>query len=261
MVDSGAEVLPRPWKTTSSPELLEASDGAGEGLRIAIRAIAVVLSGGERDEDVDGAIDSSSDSEPDSAFTCSRSLIVPSNSPALTNCTGMSRNFLPDSKAFLRWPRTKRASSASENLGFTAGKTSAACLHGEDRRRRNPPSSSGQPEVILPGVARRGVPFLGVFFGVFFAEAFPGLFFPFFFPMMVVYCRRVCRWRVGVKTERLRGECSGTLLVEPQLTMMMTFPVAAGTRGLSARMIAFGGARAQAVRCGSASIASAMYQH
>ena len=69
--------------------------------------------------------------------------------------------------------------------------------------------------------------------GVFFAEAFPGLFFPFFFPMMVVYCRRVCRWRVGAKTERLRGECSGTLLVEPQLTMMMTFPVAAGTRGLS----------------------------
>jgi hypothetical protein len=85
VVESGADVLPRPWKMTSSLDPLEASDKAGEGLRIAIRAMALVLSGGEVDEDVEGATDSSSDSEPDSAFTCSRSLMVPSSKPALTN--------------------------------------------------------------------------------------------------------------------------------------------------------------------------------
>lgn len=77
---------------------------------------------------------------------------------------------------------------------------------------------------------RRGVPFLGVFFGVLFAELLPGLFLPFFFPMVVVLCRRVCGWRVSAERRRLRGECSGTILVEPLLTMMMTFPVAAGTK-------------------------------
>jgi hypothetical protein len=71
---------------------------------------------------------------------------------------------------------------------------------------------------------------LGVFFGVFFAELLPGLFLPFFFPMVVVRCRRVGGWRMSAERRRLRGECSGTILVEPLLTMMMTFPVAAGTR-------------------------------
>src|SRR5690242_6515026 len=42
--DRGADVLPRPWKMTSSLEPLEASDRAGEGLRIAIFAMALVLS-------------------------------------------------------------------------------------------------------------------------------------------------------------------------------------------------------------------------
>ena len=108
VVDRGAEVFARPWKTTSSLEPLEASESAGEGLRIAIWAMArVLLSGGKADEEVEGAMESPSDSEPESsvaavAVTFSGSFKVPCSSPALTNSTGMLRSFLPASKAFLR---------------------------------------------------------------------------------------------------------------------------------------------------------------
>lgn len=78
------------------------------------------MSGGETDEE-EGATDSSSDSEPSSCVERDLgSLIVPSSRPALTNSTGILRSLLPASKALLRWPDTKRASSARENLGFSA---------------------------------------------------------------------------------------------------------------------------------------------
>jgi hypothetical protein len=85
---------PRPWKTTSS-ELEETSERAGDGLRIAICAIASVLSWDEEGEE--GAGDSLSEVGSAGSATSGRSLIVPSSCPALTNWMGMCRSFLPAS--------------------------------------------------------------------------------------------------------------------------------------------------------------------
>lgn len=205
-----------------------------------------LLSGGKADEEVEGATESSSsDSEPESsvaavAFTFSGSLRVPCSSPALTNSTGMLRSFLPASKAFLRWPSTKRASSASEYLGFSAAGLSADCTPSAGRRRRAKRRVRAQGRTLFLGpavvdLARRGAAqraLLRRALGRVLRRA-PALVLSLLLPHVaaVVMCRPPGGWRASVEKEH------------PQLTMMMTLTL---SNRVGAREGA--GARAQAVR-------------
>lgn len=94
--------FPRPLNSTSSALEDEASEGAGEGLRMAMCAIADVLSGVEEGED--GVMDSALDSDETWAVSTSgvSFFSVPSRWPALMNSMGMCRNFLPASNAAVR---------------------------------------------------------------------------------------------------------------------------------------------------------------
>lgn len=126
----------RPLNTTSSVLLDEAFEAAGDGLRIARCAMAVVLLllavGGES-----GASEASSDSGSLTWIGGWRGfLIVPSSWPALTKCTGWCRSFLPASKAEERWLEFQRASSASEKAGDAAGTRQHGEYLGKERKQR-----------------------------------------------------------------------------------------------------------------------------
>ena len=94
--------FPRPLNSTSSALDDEASESAGEGLRMAMCAMAVVLSGVEEGED--GAMDSELESDDTWAVSASGICFfsVPSRWPALMKSMGMCRNFLPSSNAAVR---------------------------------------------------------------------------------------------------------------------------------------------------------------
>jgi hypothetical protein len=104
---------------------------------------------------------------------------------------------------------------------------------------------------------RWGVPFFGVFLGVLFAEPLL-LFLPFFFAMATVLCRRVGRWRAGAGAQKdcLKCACAANVQVPAAVNYDDYFPVAAalgyliGTYGYVP--VRSADARAQAVRCGSA---------
>ena len=101
---------------------------------MAMCAMASVLSG--VDEDEEGVSDSALDSGVWAWAGSTAGIIffsVPSRWPALMNCMGMNRKFLPASYAAVRW----RASSLSENLdGVTAETVNKPVLTGALRKER-----------------------------------------------------------------------------------------------------------------------------
>jgi hypothetical protein len=162
---------PRPLNTTSS-ELDDMSEAAGDGLRIAICAMASVVSCVEESDEGVGESSSDSDSAGWAGSRCS--LIVPSRCPALTNCMGICRSFLPVSKAGVRWfdMPVWRASSMRENWGVATGSVNTQS-HGEVKGGVH----SGWSAWRLAGVRC----------GVLFAEPLP-LLFPFLRDMRSAVC-------------------------------------------------------------------------
>lgn len=82
--------------------------------------MALVLLGESAEEGEEAEMESLSDSGGAGSTGGRGSLRVPSKWPALMNCMGMLRSFLPDSYAVVRWLEDQRASSFSENLDAVA---------------------------------------------------------------------------------------------------------------------------------------------
>jgi hypothetical protein len=181
-------------------------------------------------------------------------LIVPSRQPALTNCMGISRSFLPESKALARWLETKRASSARENLEIAANRVSAGSARsagsagsaGKGRVR-------GRTLVLGPwlelggGATRRGLG--GALRGA--LALVLALFLPHGSGAVrcgVVQCGAGAWVACCVQCVQRKSGGAANVFGRAATTMMMTFQ---WRRGLSLSA-ASGGARAQAVRWWSA---------